>query len=59
MESAFTTLAGDMTDEVDKRSSRLLAFMEPLLIVVMFAMIGSLLLSIMLPLLSLTNNVGR
>lgn len=58
MESAFTTLAGDMTDEVDRRSSRLLAFLEPLLIVVMFAMIGSLLLSIMLPLMSLSSKIG-
>lgn len=59
MESAFTTLAGDMTDEVDRRSSRLLAVLEPLLIVFMFVMIGSLLLSIMLPLMSLTNRIGR
>ncbi len=58
MESAFTTLAGDMTDEVDRRSSRMLAFLEPLLIVVMFAMIGSLLLSIMLPLMSLSSKIG-
>ncbi|MGE3107945.1 MAG: type II secretion system F family protein [Phycisphaerales bacterium] len=59
MESAFTTLAGDMTDEVDKRSGRLLAFLEPLLIVIMFLMIGSLLMSIMLPLLSLSSKIGK
>lgn len=58
MESAFSTLAGDMTDEVDRRSQRLLAALEPLLIVVMFAIIGSLLLAIMLPMLTLSQNIN-
>lgn len=54
LETVFDTLAADMADEVDRRSSRLLAALEPLLIVGMFLMIGSLMLSIMIPLITLT-----
>lgn len=54
LESAFETLAQDMTDELERRSSRLLAALEPLLIVAMFLMIGTLVLSIMLPLMKLS-----
>lgn len=57
LEGAFSTLAGDMADEVDRRSTRLLAVMEPMLIVLMFVIIGSLLVSILLPLLSM--NIAR
>lgn len=59
MESAFTTLAGDMTDEVERRSERLIAFMQPAVVIVMFLVIGSLLVSILMPMLTLTNNMGR
>jgi type II secretory pathway component PulF len=59
MESAFTTLAGDMTDEVERRSERLISFMQPGVVIVMFLVIGSLLVSILMPLLTLTNNMGR
>ncbi len=52
LETAFDSLASDMADEVEKRSARLLAALEPLLILVMFVMIGTLLLSVMLPLMS-------
>lgn len=55
---AFDTLAGDMAEEVDRRSTRLLAALEPLLIVVMFVIIGSLLLSIMIPLMQISKNIG-
>ena len=58
LESAFGTLAGDMIDEVEKRSGRLLAMLEPALIVFMFAIIGSLLLALMLPILTMARNVG-
>ena len=57
LEQAFGTLAQDMTDEVDKKSSRALAAMEPLLIVVMFLIIGTLLMSILLPMLTLSSNM--
>jgi len=57
MQAAFETLAGDMADEVDTRSARLLAVLEPLLIFIMFLMIGSLVLSIMVPMITLSGRV--
>lgn len=59
LESAFNTLAGDMAEEVERRSSRLLAVLEPMLIVMMFLIIGSLLVSILLPLLTMNVRPGR
>lgn len=56
LQQAFETLAADMADEVEKRSQRLLAVLEPAMIVLMFLMIGTLVLSIMIPLISLTSN---
>ncbi|MCB9840314.1 MAG: type II secretion system F family protein [Phycisphaeraceae bacterium] len=54
LESAFNSLAEDLSDEVDRKAERLLAVLEPLLIVIMFLLIGSLLMSIMIPLLTAT-----
>jgi general secretion pathway protein F len=59
METAFTTLSADMAEEVDRRSTRLLAALEPALIVFMFAIIGSLLLAILLPILSASKGIGH
>ncbi len=53
LEPAFAALASDMTDEVDRRSQRLLAVLQPGLVVMMAVMIGSLVLAIMVPLLTL------
>lgn len=53
---ALDTLAGDMADEVERKSSRLLAALEPALIVFMFLIIGGILLSIMLPLIKMTTS---
>ncbi len=55
LETAFDGLASDLADEVDKKATRLLAALEPLLIVCMFLVIASILLSIMIPLITLTN----
>src|SRR5262249_902226 len=55
LQQAFETLAADMADEVDKQSQRLLAVLEPAMIVLMFLMIGTLVLSIMVPLITLTS----
>ncbi|MBX3365115.1 MAG: type II secretion system F family protein [Phycisphaeraceae bacterium] len=52
LESAFEGLADDMSAEVDRKSARMLAAFEPLLLVLLFAMIGSLLLSIMIPIMN-------
>jgi type II secretory pathway component PulF len=57
LEHAFGTLANDMTDEVDKTSTRLLAVLEPALILLMFTIIGSLLLALLLPMLTISNNI--
>ncbi len=58
MENAFETLAGDMTEELDRRTSRLLAVIEPLLIILMTLFIGSLLISLLLPMFSMMGQVG-
>jgi general secretion pathway protein F len=52
METAFTSLAADMAEELDRRSSRLLAALEPALIIALFLIIGSLILSVMIPMMS-------
>jgi type II secretory pathway component PulF len=58
LESAFNTLAMDMADEVDRRSQRFLAVLQPLLIVLMFVIIGTLLLALLIPMLNLSANIG-
>jgi type II secretory pathway component PulF len=55
LETAFDGLAADMADEVDRKASRLLAALEPLLIVGMFLMIATILLAIMVPLMTMAN----
>lgn len=56
--NVFETLAGDMADEVDRRSARLLAILEPMLIVLMFLVIGGLLLSLLLPMIKMAGGVA-
>jgi type II secretory pathway component PulF len=58
LQSAFETLAMDHTEELDRRTARLLAALEPALIVLMFAIIGSLVLAIMVPMLKATAQIG-
>ena len=58
LEAAFTSLASDMTEEVDRRSQRLLAVLQPALIFIMFIVIGSLISSIMIPILNISASVG-
>jgi general secretion pathway protein F len=57
LEQAFDGLASDMADEVDRKASRLLAALEPILLLVMFGIIATILLSIMVPLISATSKV--
>ncbi|MBX9736117.1 MAG: type II secretion system F family protein [Phycisphaerales bacterium] len=59
LESAFNTLAGDMTEEVERRSARLPAILQPMLIIIMFSIIGSLLMAILVPILNMSGNVGN
>lgn len=57
MDQALDALAADMAEEVDTRSERLLAALEPAIIVAMFLLIGTLMLALMLPMLSLTQGL--
>lgn len=57
LETAFGALAGDYAEEVERRAARLLAALEPLLIVGMFLIIGAIVLAIMIPLLSATAGI--
>ncbi len=52
LDSAFDSLAGEMADEVDKKSARLLALLEPMMIVAMFLLLGPLIIAIAIPLIS-------
>lgn len=58
MQAAFELVASDMAEEVDRGATRALAVLEPLLIVLMFLMIGSLVLSIMVPILTMAGSAG-
>lgn len=58
LQSAFDTLATDMMEEVETRSSRLIALMEPAVIVFLFVVVGSVILGVMIPLLNLSSSVG-
>ncbi|MAY74595.1 MAG: hypothetical protein CMJ31_07800 [Phycisphaerae bacterium] len=53
MESAFDALSEDMAVELDTRTTRLLAALEPLLLVLLFLVIGTIMVSVMLPMLTL------
>jgi type II secretory pathway component PulF len=57
LDSAFNSLAQDHANEVDTRTGRLMAVLEPLLIVVLFLVIGTVIISVMLPMLSVTSQV--
>lgn len=57
LQEAFDTLADDATADLERRSTRLMAALEPALIVMMFLMVGTLVLSIMTPLIKMAGNV--
>ena len=57
LQNAFDTLADDATADLERRSTRLMAALEPALIVLMFLMVGTLVLSIMTPLIKMAGNV--
>lgn len=58
MDTAFGSLAGDLTDEVERQATRLLAVLQPALIILMTVIIGALLLAILVPVLSAAGSVG-
>lgn len=55
LDSAFNALAQDHAHEVDTRTGRLMAVLEPLLIVVLFVIIGVVIVSVMLPMFTVTS----
>lgn len=57
LDTAFESLARDMADELDRRTSRLMALLEPAVIVVMFLIIGSLVLALMIPMMTMSNQI--
>lgn len=59
LDSAFDALASDMAEEVDKKSARLLALLEPAVIVGMFALLGPLIIAIAIPLMTFRGQVGQ
>lgn len=57
LESAFDSLAQDHAKNVDKKTARLMALLEPLMIVFLFVIVGIMILAIMLPMMNMTNSV--
>lgn len=55
MENAFSTLSEDMTDRLDRQTSRLLAALEPLILVVLFLIIGAMIMAIVIPMLTIAS----
>lgn len=57
LDSAFEGLARDMSEELDRRTARLLALLEPLAIVAMFLLIAPVILALMIPLLTISKQI--
>ena len=57
LDTAFDSLAEDMGDALEAQTQRLLSALEPLLIVLLFLMIGSLVLSIMVPMITMSTQM--
>lgn len=57
LETAFESLASDLGDLLETQTERLLSILEPLLIVFLFLMIGSLVLAIMVPMITMSTQV--
>jgi type IV pilus assembly protein PilC len=58
LDTAFDSLAEDMGDALEAQTQRLLSALEPLLIVLLFLMIGSLVMSIMVPMITMSTQVA-
>jgi general secretion pathway protein F len=56
LDTAFDQLAGDYLEQVDQKTSRLMALLEPALTVAMFLIIGSMIMAIMAPLITATTS---
>lgn len=58
LEEAFGALARDHASAVDKKTARLMAILEPLLIIVLFAIVGTIILAIMMPMFNMTSGIN-
>ncbi len=56
LESAFDSLAQDHAQNVDKKTARLMALLEPLMIVILFVIVGTMIIAIMLPMMNMTSS---
>lgn len=56
MDSTFEDLADDHTEIVDRQSQRFLSVLEPLLIVLIFILIGSMIIALIAPMLSISQS---
>ena len=56
LEDAFNALANDHAAGVDKKTARLMAVLEPLLIVLLFVIVGTIILAIMMPMFSMAGS---
>jgi type II secretory pathway component PulF len=52
LDSAFDALAEDMASDVEQRSARLLALLEPAVIVAMFAVLAPLVVAVAVPMMT-------
>lgn len=59
LESVFDALSGDMSVEVERKASRLLAMLEPAAILAMFALLAPLIMAIAIPLMTVRTQVGQ
>lgn len=58
LDSAFSSLARDMSEEVDKRSQRAVAILQPVAVIFMFLVIGVILMAVLVPIITLSGQVG-
>ncbi|MCA9305369.1 MAG: type II secretion system F family protein [Phycisphaerales bacterium] len=59
LESVFDALSGDMSTEVERKATRLLAMLEPAAILAMFALLAPLIMAIAIPLMTIRTQVGQ
>lgn len=57
LDTAFEGLASDLADELDRRTGRLMAVLEPAAIVAMFLVIAPVVLALMIPLLTISQEI--
>ncbi|MFG0258592.1 MAG: type II secretion system F family protein [Phycisphaerales bacterium JB043] len=59
LEEALEGISADLASRVDRDTDRMLAILEPVILVVVFALIAPIVISILLPLSQITQGIGR